>query len=149
MTFLSERRLLCRQQTKVFFITLQFRTLAWSQRYVSAQHVRSTLTQAVDKFSVALSSLLLLICQLICTFQNGKILFLSADSCCNDVVCRARRLLLRTCQTPILDTMTTNTKIITSTKYQYVVRIRRWCRTRTVTNSRQTRVRHNAKRVND
>jgi len=117
VTFLSERRLLCRQQTKVFFITLQFRTLAWSQRYVSAQHVRSTLNQTVDKFSVALSYLLLLvlICQLICTFQNEKILFCQLTRC-NDVVCRARRPLLGTCQTPILDTMTTNTKIITSTK---------------------------------
>jgi len=50
--------------------------LARTQRYVSAQHVLSTLAQAVDKFSVALSQVLLLvlICQLIYAFQNGKIL---------------------------------------------------------------------------
>ena len=60
----------------LFFITFQFRALARTQRYVSAQHVRSTLAQAVDKFSVALSQVLLLvlICQLIYAFQNGKIL---------------------------------------------------------------------------
>jgi len=40
----------------------------------------------------------------------------SADSCCNDAVCRARRLLLQTCQTLIADTKTSITNIMTSAK---------------------------------